>query len=119
MVQARGRRLPPGGIAGEDERGRPDWCRRRRHGWGERSRLAVPGQTLRRDVETAPPASSGRGRLPPPPWQRVAAWRAARAEGAWQRLDVRAGAQGPLVVEVVTRRVVPRTPRRHQGDAAL
>jgi hypothetical protein len=79
----------------------------------------VPGNTLIRDLETAPLASSGRGRPPTPPWQRVEAWRAALAEGAWKRIDVRDGSKGPLVVDVVTRRVVARTPRRQQGDEEL
>ena len=64
MLQASGRRLPHGWSAGDDAMGRPSWFRRRLHGWGERSRLVVPGKTLRRDVETAPPASSGRGPSP-------------------------------------------------------
>jgi len=118
MLQASGRRLPPGWIAG-DERGRPYGFRRRLHGLGERSRLAVPGHTLIRDLETAPSASSGRGRRLTPSWQRVEAWSAALEEGAWKRLDVRDGSTGPLVVDVVTRRVVARTPRRQQGDEEL
>jgi len=119
MLQASGRRLPPGWIAGDDERGRPYGFRRRLHGLGERSRLAVPGHTLIRDLETAPSASSGRGRRLTPSWQRVEAWSAALEEGAWKRLDVRDGSTGPLVVDVVTRRVVARTPRRQQGDEEL
>jgi SRSO17 transposase len=116
MLQASGTRLPHGWIAGDDEMGRPYWFRRRLAGLGERYMLAVPGNTLLRDLETAPLASSGRGRLPTPPWQRVEAWSAALAEGAWKRVDVRDGSKGPLVVDVVTRRVVARTPRRQQGD---
>ncbi len=119
MLQASGRRLPPGWIAGDDERGRPYGFRRRLHGLGERSMLAGPGHTLIRDLETAPSASSGRGRRLTPPWQRVEAWSAALEEGAWKRLDVRDGSTGPLVVDVVTRRVVARTPRRQQGDEEL
>ena len=53
------------------------------------------------------------------PWQRVDAWRASLEEGAWKRIDVRDGSQGPLVVDVVKRRVVARTPRRQQGDEEL
>src|SRR5262245_64460437 len=56
------------------------------------------------------------GRRPQRPWQRVDAWSASLAEGAWKRVDVRDGSKGPLVVDVVTRRVVARTPRRQQGD---
>jgi SRSO17 transposase len=119
MLQASGTRLPHGWIAGDDEMGRPYWLRRRLNSLGERYMLAVPGNTLIRDLETAPPASSGRGRHPTLPWQRVEAWSAALAEGAWKRIDVRDGSKGPLVVDVVKRRVVARTPRRQQGDEEL
>src|SRR6266700_2662881 len=119
MLQASGRRLPHGWIAGDDEMGRPYGFRRRLHGLGERSRLAVPGHTLIRDLEAAPPTYSGRGRHPQRPWQRVDAWSASLDESAWKRIDVRDGSKGPLVVDVVKRRVVARTPRRQQGDAEL
>src|SRR4030095_5958326 len=109
MLQASGTRLPHGWIAGDDEMGRPYWFRRRLHGLGERSMLAVPGKTLIRDLESAAP----------PPCARVRAGSAALAGGAWKRIDVRDGSTGPLVVDVVTRRVVARTPRRQQGDEAL
>jgi hypothetical protein len=119
MLQTSGTQLPHGWIAGDDERGRPDWFRRRLARLGERSMLAGPGNTWRRDLETAPLASSGRRRPPTHPWQRVEAWSPSRDEGAWPRLDVRDGAQGPLVVDGVKRRGVARTPRRHQGDEEL
>ena len=38
---------------------------------------------------------------------------------AWQRIEVRDGAKGPLVVEIVKRRVVSRNHRRQQGDEEL
>jgi hypothetical protein len=79
----------------------------------------VPGNTLRRDLETALLASSGRRRHLTPPWQRVEAWSVALDEGAWKRGDVRDGAQGPLVVELVNHRVVARTPRRQHGHEEL
>jgi DDE superfamily endonuclease len=116
-LQTRGRRRPPGWSAGEDELGRPSGCRRWRAGWGARSRRAVPGNPWLRDRETALPEEHGRGRRPPRPWPRVDAWRASLAEGAWKRGAVRDGSQGPLVVDVVTRRVVARTPRWQPGDA--
>jgi SRSO17 transposase len=119
MLQTRGTQLPHGWIAGDDEMGRPYWCRRRLDRLGERSRLAVPGNTLIRDLETAPAASRGRRRPPTPPWQRVEAWSASLDEGAWKRIDVRDGSKGPLVVDVVKRRVGARTPRRQQGDEEL
>src|SRR5712691_2039005 len=119
MLQESGVHLPHAWLAGDDEMGRPYWFRRRLNSLGERYMLAVPGNTLIRDLETAPLASSGRGRHPTPPWQRVEAWSAALEEGAWKRIDVRDGSKGPLVVDVVKRRVVARTPRRQQGDEEL
>ena len=47
------------------------------------------------------------------------AWSRSLDEAAWQRIDVRDGSKGPLVVEVVTRRVVSRTHRRQPGDEEL
>ena len=96
--------------------GRPSWFRRRLATLGERYLLAVPSHTLIRDLDTAPPEPSGRGRQPPRPWHSVAQWGAALAEATWRRIAVRDGAKGPLVVERVKRRVVGRTPRRQQGD---
>ena len=81
--------------------------------------LAVPSHTMRRDLETAPPEDSGRGRRPQRPWQSVAVWSQSLAEEAWRRIDVRDGSKGPLVVDVVKRRVVSRTHRRQPGDEEL
>jgi len=119
MLEQDGASLPHGWIAGDDAMGRPYWFRRRLDRLGERYLLAVPGNTLMRDLEAAPPTSSGRGRHPQRPWQRVDAWSASLDESAWKRIDVRDGSKGPLVVDVVKRRVVARTPRRQQGDEEL
>ena len=119
MLEQHGATLPHRWIAGDDEMGRPYWFRRRLAGLGERYLLAVPSNTLLRDVETAPPAYSGRGRRPQRPWHRVDQWATSLAEDAWRRVDVRDGAKGPLVVDIVKRRVVSRTPRRQQGDEEI
>ncbi|MGH8060034.1 MAG: IS701 family transposase [Candidatus Entotheonellia bacterium] len=119
MLEQHGATLPHRWIAGDDEMGRPAWFRRRLAGLGERYLLAVPSNTLIRDLETAPPAYSGRGRRPSRPWQRVDQWATSLAEDAWRRIDVRDGAKGPLVVDVVKRRVASRTPRRQQGDEEM
>jgi hypothetical protein len=119
MVQDRGAALPPGWSAGDDELGRPYWWRRRRAQRAERYRLAVPGPTLLRDREVEPPASSGRGRRPQRPWQRVDPWSAVLSADVGTTMDVRDGAQGPLVVALVTRRVVARTPQRQAGHAEM
>ena len=119
MLAKNGAALPHGWIAGDDEMGRPYGFRRRLASLGERYLLAVPSNTAMRDLEIAPPAYSGRGRRPTRPWQNVEAWSQALADEAWRRVDVRDGSKGPLVVEVVKRRVVSRTHRRQQGDEEL
>ncbi len=119
MLAKHGASLPHGWIAGDDEMGRPYGFRRRLASLGERYLLAVPSNTAIRDLEVEPPGSSGRGRPPTRPWQRVEAWSQSLDDEAWQRIDVRDGSKGPLVVEVVKRRVVSRTHRRQQGDEEL
>jgi len=119
MLAHNGAGLPHGWIAGDDEMGRPYWFRRRLAALGERYVLAVPSNTAIRDLDTAPPASSGRGRRPQRPWHNVEAWSQALDAEAWRRIDVRDGSKGPLVVEVVKRRVVSRTHRRQQGDEEM
>ena len=119
MLATNGAALPQGWIAGDDEMGRPYWFRRRLAALGERSVLAVPSKTLCRDLESPLPPYGGLGRRPQRPWQSVAVWSQARDEAAWQRVDVRDGSKGPLVVEGVKRRVVSRTQRRQQGDEEL
>src|SRR2546427_1785197 len=116
MLATNGAALPHGWIAGDDEMGRPSWFRRRLATLGERYLLAVPSNTLLRDLETEVPESSGRGRRPNRPWHSVAQWSQALGDDAWKRIDVRDGAKGPLVVDVVKRRVASRTHRRQQGD---
>src|SRR5712691_9116393 len=117
MLATHGASLPHGWRAGDAEMGRPYWLRRRLAALGERSLLAVPSNTAMRDLETAPPEASGRGRRPKRPWYSVEAWSQSLADASWQRIDVRDGSKGPLVVEAVKRRVVSRTHRRQQGDA--
>jgi len=119
MLEQNGAVLPHGWIAGDDEMGRPYWCRRRLNHLGERSLLAVPGNTLMRDLEVAPPPYSGRGRRPQRPWQGIELWRTSLPEEAWTTIDVRDGSKGPLVVDMVKRRVVARTPQRQEGHEEL
>ena len=46
-------------------------------------------------------------------------WSESLDAGAWRRVDVRDGSKGPLVVDVVKRRVATRTHRRQQGDEEM
>jgi SRSO17 transposase len=119
MLAHHGASLPHRWIAGDDEMGRPSWFRRRLATLNERYLLAVPSNTSIRDLETALPAYAGKGRRPTRPWHSVQAWSQAVDAAVWQRIDVRDGAKGPLVVEMVKRRVVSRNHRRQQGDEEL
>jgi SRSO17 transposase len=111
--------LPHQWMAGDDEMGRPSWFRRRLATLHERYLLAVPSNTSIRDLETSLPEYGGQGRRPTRPWHSVQAWSQAVDASAWQRIDVRDGAKGPLVVEIVKRRVVSRNHRRQPGDEEL
>ncbi len=77
----------------------------------ERYLLAVPANTLVRDLEVEPPPYSGRGRVPKSPWLRVDKWCRGLTKTAWTALDVRDGEKGPLAIEAVKVRVRAR-PRR-------
>jgi SRSO17 transposase len=115
MLEQNGPQLPHAWITGDDEMGRPYWFRRRLGELGEHYVLAVPSATQIRDMEVEPPAYGGRGRYPQRPWTRTDRWKEALAENAWTTIDVRDGAKGPLIVEVVKRRVVARTDKRQAG----
>jgi SRSO17 transposase len=119
MLTQNGVWLPHSWIAGDDEMGRPAWFRRRLAALGERYLLAVPSNTAMRDLETEPPEYSGRGRPGKRPWHSVETWSQSLGEESWQRIDVRDGSKGPLVVEAVKRRVGSRTHRRQQGDEEI
>ena len=119
LLEHNGASLPHAWIAGDDEMGRPYWFRRRLARLGERYLLAVPGNTLMRDLEASPPPSSGRERRPQRPWQGIDRWRTSLPEEAWTTIDVRDGSKGPLVVDIVKRRVVARTPQRQEGHEEM
>lgn len=119
MLAEHGKTLPHGWIAGDDELGRPYAFRRRLDRLGERYLLAVPSNTLIRDLDAPAPPYGGRGRRPTRPWQRVDAWAALRDEDKWTKIDVRDGTKGPLVVEAIKRRVVGRTHRRQEGHEEM
>ena len=99
--------------------GRSSAFRRELAGLSERYLLAVPSNTLVRDQETEPPAYSGKGRHPKVAFTRVDRWCAAVPEGDWERLEVRDGEKGPLVVEAVKCRVRARSETGGEGPDEL
>jgi len=56
-------------------------------------------------------------RRPPRPWHGLDPWQTTLPAEAWTTIDVRDGAKGPRVVDLVKRRVVARTPQRQEGHA--
>lgn len=115
MLDQHGAALPHRWITGDDEMGRPYWFRRDLQQRGEQYLLAVPSNTLVRDLEVEPPTGSGKGRPPARPWVRVDKWLAAQPATAWTQVDVRDGAKGPLLVECLKRRVAARTDDQQQA----
>lgn len=119
MLGEHGKMLPHAWIAGDDEMGRSTAFRRDLRGLGERYLLAVPSNTLMRDLEAQPPPHEGRGPRPKVPFIRMDRWRAALPEDAWTTIDVRDGARGPLVTQAVKRRIQAKTDRRRNGPEEL
>jgi len=119
MLDQHGAQLPHRWVTGDDEMGRPYWFRRDLQQRGEQYLLAVPSNTTTRDLEVEPLTGSGQGRPPNRPWVRVDKWLAAQPAEAWATIDVRDGAKGALIVEILKRRVAARTDKRQQAPAEV
>jgi SRSO17 transposase len=114
MLKNNGEYLPHRWTTGDDEMGRSSGFRRDLRDLGEQYLLDVPSNTLIRDLDVEPPAYGGQGRMPKQPFQRVDRWRDSLEDKVWTKIDVRDGEKGPLVIEIVTCRVMARTERsRH------
>jgi SRSO17 transposase len=115
MLDEHGGRLPHAWVAGDDEMGRSTRFRRALAERQERYLLAVPSNTLIRDLAEEPPPYGGRGRRPVVPFRRADAWCATLPATAWTEVTVRDGEKGPLVVQAVQARVQAKTEARHVG----
>jgi SRSO17 transposase len=100
MLDEQGALLPHRWVAGDDEMGRSTWFRQQLRDRGERYLLAVPGNTLVRDLVADDPPYSGQGQRKKVPFVRADVWRAALPEDAWQTVEVRDGQKGPLLTQV-------------------
>jgi SRSO17 transposase len=109
MLDETGPLLPHEWISGDDELGRSSWFRGELRSRTECYLLAVPSNTLVRDLTAPEPPYSGQGRRPHVPFMRVDRWTAALPEDAWQTIDVRDGEKGPIVVQGVRTLVQART----------
>jgi SRSO17 transposase len=117
MLDEQGPLLPHAWVAGDDELGRSSWFRQELRSRNECYLLAVPSNTLIRDLAAAEPPYAGRGPRPQVPFQRVDRWCATLPQSAWKTIDVRDGEKGPLVVQAVRRLVQARTQGQPSADA--
>ena len=99
MLDEQGGLLPHQWLAGDDEMGRSTWFRKELRARGERYLLAVPSNTLVRDLVADDPPYSGQGQRKKTPFVRAEVWSAALPEDAWETVEVRDGEKGPLVVQ--------------------
>ncbi len=106
--------LPHGWIVGDDELGRASEFRAAPRQRAERYVLDVPCNTTVRDLERRRPPrkKAGVGRRREVPFVRADAWAARQPESRWERITVRDGEKGPLVVEAMTVRVRTKQDRR-------
>jgi SRSO17 transposase len=117
MLKEHGGLLAHQWIAGDDEMGRSTAFRRQLRDLEELYLLAVPSNTTVRDLEGPLPPYAGRGHHSKPPFQRVDRWCASLSESEWTRIDVRDSEKGPLVLEIVKRRILARTERSRNNLA--
>jgi SRSO17 transposase len=99
--------LTHGWIAGDDELGRASLFRAGLRQRTERYVLDVPCNTTVRDLERRRPPRkvAGVGRRREVPFRRADAWAASQPESRWERITVRDGEKGPLLVDAMGVRV--------------
>jgi SRSO17 transposase len=113
--------LPHRWVTGDDEFGRVTLFRKRLRQRQERYILDVPCNTLVRDLQQRRPPRrhAKKGRKRQVPFRRVCVWAARQPAASWQRLEVRAGEKGPLLVDALERRVQTKDGRRNGPEERL
>lgn len=109
--------LPHAWVTGDDEMGRSSGFREELRGMNEQYLLAVPSNTLVRDLGAAPPPYRGSGQPPKVPFRRADGWM--KTAKNWTRIEVRPGEKGPLVVEAVKARVQAKLGHRNGPEETL
>jgi SRSO17 transposase len=106
--------LAHGWIVGDDELGRAADFRAALRQRTERYVLDVPCNTTVRDLERRRPRrkKAGVGRKREVPFRRADSWAASQPESRWERITVRDGERGPLVVDAMSVRVRAKQDRR-------
>ena len=119
MLDERGPLLPHTWVSGDDELGRCTWFREQLQTRNECYLLAVPSNTLVRDLTAPDPPCDGRGRRPSLPFSRAEHWCAALPATAWQTVEVRDAEKGPVVVQIASTLVQTRSGGRPAATAEL
>lgn len=109
--------LPHRWVTGDDEMGRNSHFREQLRSINEQYLLAVPSNTLVRDLDAPAPPYSGSGQPPKVPFQRVDNWM--KTVKNWTRIEVRPGEKGPLIVEAVKARVQTKLGRSNGPEETL
>ena len=119
MLREKGGLLPHAWVAGDDEMGRSSRFRADLRALGACYLLAVPSNTMIRDLDGDGPSGSQPGRRLKRPFEQVRAWALAQPPQSWRRIEVRGGEKGPLVVDLLKTRVVAKTDRGRIGPEEL
>lgn len=109
--------LPHAWVSGDDEMGRSTAFRDALRTRNEPYLLAVPSNTLVRDLDAEPPPYCGTGKRPMVPFRRVD--KLMKTATCWTRIEVRPGEKGPLVVEAVKFRTQTKRGRRNGPEETL
>lgn len=109
--------LPHRWVTGDDEMGRSSHFRGELRTMSEQYLLAVPSNTLVRDLDAPAPPYGGSGQPPKVPFQRADSWM--KTAKTWTRIEACAGEKGPLVVEAVKARVQTKLGRRNGPEETL
>ena len=109
--------LPHRWVTGDDEMGRNSHFREQLRSLSERYLLAVPSNTLVRDLDAPAPPYGGSGQPPKVPFGRADKWM--KTAKHWTRIEVRPGEKGPLVVEAVKARVQAKLGRSNGPEETL
>jgi len=109
--------LSHGWVSGDDEMGRSSHFREELRRMNEQYLLAVPSNTVVRDLDAPAPPYGGSGQPPKAPFQRVDTW--IKTAKNWTRIETRPGEKGPLVVEAVKARVQTKLGRRNGPEETL
>ena len=117
MLQEHRGVLPHAWVTGDDEMGRNSHFREQLRAMNEQYLLAVPCNTLVRDLDAAPPPYGGSGQPPKVPFQRADSW--VKTAKNWTRIEIRPGEKGPLVVEAVKVRVQAKLGRSNGPEETL